>query len=60
MSDMELKFCLHHLHANLKGDGYKGKTFKDALWVAVTLCNVVYFNTAMVCIKVTYPVLIGS
>jgi hypothetical protein len=33
MPDVEHKLCVRHLHANFKKKGYKGKAYKDALWV---------------------------
>lgn len=55
LTNVEHRFCLFHFHANLKGAGYKGKAFKDALWAAGTSTNLVDFKTTMFSIEVSYP-----
>ncbi|XP_062162118.1 uncharacterized protein LOC133869179 [Alnus glutinosa] len=34
MPGLEHRYCVRHLYANMKGKGWKGKKFKDALWGA--------------------------
>lgn len=31
MPRLEHRYCVRHLHANMKGKGWKGKEFKDAV-----------------------------
>ncbi|KAB1200855.1 Beta-glucosidase BoGH3B [Morella rubra] len=54
MPEVEHRCCLRHLHANLKGAGFKGKAFKDKLWAAATATNIVDFKAAMLKIEVSY------
>jgi hypothetical protein len=39
MPGLEHKYCVKHLHANLKMKGFKGKEYKDALWGAAKAPN---------------------
>jgi hypothetical protein len=39
MPGLKHRFCVRHLYANLKGKGYSGKQFKDALWGASRAAN---------------------
>lgn len=52
--DVEHRCCLRHLYANLKGDGFKGKAFKDALWASTTATNLDAFKSTMIRIEVLY------
>lgn len=54
LTDVEHRFCLCHLHANLKGDRFKDKAFKDALWATVIATNLDAFKVAMIRIDVSY------
>lgn len=38
--DMVHRCCLHHIHANLKSNGYKGTEFKDVLWATATSTSI--------------------
>jgi hypothetical protein len=44
MPGLEHRYCVRHLHANMKGKGWKGKEFKDALWGAARAPNEVQFK----------------
>jgi hypothetical protein len=43
----EHRFCVRHLHANFKRKGFKGKAFKDKLWVATRASNATVFKHHM-------------
>ncbi|XP_059461803.1 uncharacterized protein LOC132190770 [Corylus avellana] len=43
----EHRFCVRHLHANLKAKGYTGKAMKDQLWGAAYAANVYAFDHHM-------------
>ncbi|GAA0146865.1 hypothetical protein LIER_36399 [Lithospermum erythrorhizon] len=40
LSDIDHRFCVRHLHENFKRAGFKGHTFKIALWTAATSTKV--------------------
>jgi hypothetical protein len=44
MPDLEHRYCVRHLHANMKGKGWKGKEFKDTLCNAARAPNEVQFQ----------------
>lgn len=44
---VENRFCVRHLHGNMKRAGYKGKHFKDLLWRAGNSTTISAFNAAM-------------
>ncbi|XP_059446405.1 uncharacterized protein LOC132177948 [Corylus avellana] len=44
MPGLEHRFCLRHLHANFKKQGFKGKAYKDALDGAAHAANEVQFK----------------
>jgi len=44
MPGLEHRYCVRHLHANMKGKGWKGKEFKEALWGAARAPNEVQFK----------------
>ncbi|KAG8363918.1 hypothetical protein BUALT_Bualt19G0072400 [Buddleja alternifolia] len=41
------RFCVRHMHNNSKSDGYRGMTFKNALWSAACATNVNEFKLMM-------------
>ena len=43
----EHRHCVHHLHANFKGRGFKGKAFKNELWAAARATNKTQFDRHM-------------
>jgi len=43
----EHRFCVRHLHANFKTNGYEGKAFKDELWGATRASNATIFQHHM-------------
>lgn len=49
---MAHKCCICHNQANLKSAGYKGKTFKEALWAAATSTNETDFEDVMKSIEI--------
>jgi hypothetical protein len=44
MPGLEHRYCVKHLHANIKRKGWKGKEFKDALWGVARVPNEVQFK----------------
>jgi hypothetical protein len=44
MPGLEHRYCVKHLHANLKGKDFKGTKFKDALWCAARAPNEIQFK----------------
>jgi hypothetical protein len=44
MPGLEHRFCLRHLHANFKKQGFKGKAYKDALDGAARAANELQFK----------------
>jgi hypothetical protein len=40
----EHRFCVRHLYANFKGNGFMGKVFKDELWAAAWASNATVFQ----------------
>jgi hypothetical protein len=44
MPGLEHRYCIRHLHANMKGKEWKGKEFKDALWGAARAPNEIQFK----------------
>jgi hypothetical protein len=51
MPGLEHKYCVKHLHANLKRKGFKGKEYKDALWGAARAPNEIQFKFYLEVIK---------
>ncbi|XP_059435186.1 uncharacterized protein LOC132168118 isoform X1 [Corylus avellana] len=51
MPGVEHRFCVRYLHANFKGQGYKSKAFKDALWAAAQATDAPQFQHHMGVIK---------
>jgi hypothetical protein len=51
MSGLEHRYCVKHLHANVKGKGFKGKEYKDALWGAAKAPNKIQFKYYLEVIK---------
>lgn len=49
---MAHKCCIRHNQVNLKPTGYKGKTFKEALWAAATSANETDFEDVMKSIEI--------
>jgi hypothetical protein len=47
LPNAEHRFCVRHLHANLKLKGYTGKAFKDEVWGAARATNIHTFNYHM-------------
>ncbi|KAH6776027.1 hypothetical protein C2S52_013588 [Perilla frutescens var. hirtella] len=45
------RFCVRHLHGNMKKAGFKGDLLKDLLWDAARACTVPAFNQVMTQIK---------
>ncbi|KAB1216242.1 hypothetical protein CJ030_MR4G005808 [Morella rubra] len=43
----EQRLCVKHLHANLKSNGWRGKSVKDALWSAARACTLSGFERSM-------------
>jgi hypothetical protein len=41
------RFCVQHLHADLKLRGYTGKAFKDEVWGTAQATNIHTFNYHM-------------
>jgi hypothetical protein len=41
------RFCVRHLHADLKLRGYTGKAFKDEVWGTAQATNIHTFNYHM-------------
>ncbi|KAK8683005.1 hypothetical protein V6N13_039081 [Hibiscus sabdariffa] len=41
------RFCVRHLHNNLKNEGFQGKGLKDAIWAAAQASNMVDFDHCM-------------
>jgi hypothetical protein len=44
MPSLEHRYCVKHLHENLKRKGFKGKEFKDALWGVARAPNEIQFK----------------
>jgi hypothetical protein len=44
MPGFKHRYCVRHLHVNMKRKGWKGKEFKDALWGADRAPNEVQFK----------------
>ena len=51
MLRLEHQFCLRHLHANFKKQGFKGKAYKDALDGATRAANELQFKHYLSVIK---------
>lgn len=45
MLETEQRFCLKHLHANMKSNGWKGQTYKDVFLKDAKYFSVVSFET---------------
>ncbi|XP_073126653.1 uncharacterized protein [Henckelia pumila] len=43
----ENRFCVRHLHSNMKHDGFRGVAIKNALWAAARATRVEVFNKRM-------------
>ncbi|KAH6815949.1 hypothetical protein C2S51_020769, partial [Perilla frutescens var. frutescens] len=43
----EHRFCVRHLHGNMKMAGFKGNAFKNALWTAARASTIPAFSKAM-------------
>lgn len=44
MPNTEHRYCLKHLHANVKSNSYKGQVIKDTLWRCAKAATVTIFN----------------
>ncbi|XP_019200077.1 PREDICTED: uncharacterized protein LOC109193680 [Ipomoea nil] len=44
---VEHRFCMRHLHANMKVAGFQGKAIKDAVWACARATTVNKFNDAL-------------
>jgi len=51
MPSLEHRYCVKHLHANLKRKGFKGKEYKNALWSAARAPNKVQFKYYLEVVK---------
>ncbi|XP_019183631.1 PREDICTED: uncharacterized protein LOC109178451 [Ipomoea nil] len=47
LPSVEHRFCMRHLHANMKVAGFQGKAIKDALWACARATTVNKFNDAL-------------
>ncbi|KAK1408172.1 hypothetical protein QVD17_39807 [Tagetes erecta] len=47
----EHRFCLRHIHENMKKEQWRGDLFKNLLWRAASATTMPYFNKAMEDIK---------
>ncbi|XP_042396840.1 uncharacterized protein LOC121986986 [Zingiber officinale] len=43
----ENRFCVRHLHSNMKRDGFKGTSIKNALWIAAKATTIADFRQRM-------------
>jgi hypothetical protein len=51
MPGSEHRYCVKHLHANIKRKSFKEKEFKDALWDAARASNEIQFKYYLEVIK---------
>jgi hypothetical protein len=51
MPSLKHRYCVKHLHANLKREGFKAKEYKDALWGAARAPNKIQFKYYLEVIK---------
>ncbi|XP_031116762.1 uncharacterized protein LOC116020425 [Ipomoea triloba] len=47
LSGVQRRFCVRHLHANMKVAGFQGRAIKDSLWACARATTVNTFNAAI-------------